>query len=182
MAAAINDSGVALLVVDMQVAVVEQAHERDAIVARIADLVARARSAGAPVVWVQHQDANLVTDSPGWAIVAELQPATTEPLIHKRYGDAFEGTELEALLERLGVGRLVVTGAQTDACIRNTIHGAFVRGYDTTLVGDCHTTEDLSRYGLPKPAAVIAHTNMYWQWQTAPGRTAAVLRADQVTF
>ena len=71
-------------------------------------------------------------------------------------------------------------GAQTDACVRSTIHGAFTRGYDTTLVSDAHTTEDLSPYGAPSPADVIAHTNLYWRYQDGPGRTAAVVEAADV--
>ena len=66
------------------------------------------------------------------------------------------------MLSGLGVGRLVVVGAQTDACIRSTLHGAFVRGYDATLVSDAHTTEDLTEWGAPPPDKVIAHTNLYW--------------------
>jgi Isochorismatase family len=80
------------------------------------------------------------------------------------------------------VGRLVVTGAQTDACVRATLHGAFVRGYDVTLVGDAHTTEDLSEYGAPPPDQVIAHTNLYWQDESAPGRTAATVDSAEVSF
>ena len=80
------------------------------------------------------------------------------------------------------IGRLVVTGAQTDACIRSTIHGAFARGYDVTLVGDAHTTEDQSQWGAPPPDQVIAHTNLYWRYQEAPGRTAGVTETKDVTF
>ena len=101
-------------------------------------------------------------DSDGWQYVPELQREESEPLVHKRYGDSFEDTTLESELARRGVGRLVVAGAQTDACIRATIHGAFTRGYDTVLVGDAHTTEDFTEYGLPPADKVIAHTNMYW--------------------
>jgi len=72
------------------------------------------------------------------------------------------------VLSGLGVGRLVVVGAQTDACIRSTLHGAFARGYDATLVSDAHTTEDQSAWGAPPPAQVIAHTNLYWSYETAP--------------
>ena len=54
-----------------------------------------------------------------------------------------------------GVGRLIVVGAQTDACIRSTLHGAIVRGYDATLVSDAHTTEDMTRWGSPPPDQVI---------------------------
>ena len=86
------------------------------------------------------------------------------------------------MLARAGVGHLVVAGAQTDACIRSTIHGAFMRGYDVTLVGDAHTTEDLSGWGAPPPDKVIAHTNLYWRDQDAPGRTARVTDTKDVTF
>ncbi len=68
-----------------------------------------------------------------------------------------------------------MAGAQTDSCIRSTIHGALARGYDVTLVGDAHTTEDQSAWGAPPPEQVIANTNLYWQYQTAPGRTAGVM-------
>jgi Isochorismatase family len=82
----------------------------------------------------------------------------------------------------LGVGRLLVVGAETDACIRSTIHGALVRGYDTTLVSDAHTTNDLSSWGAPSPGQVIAHTNMYWKYQTAPGRAAGTVETKDVDF
>ena len=65
---------------------------------------------------------------------------------------------------------------------RSTIHGAFTRGYDVTLVGDAHTTEDLSEWGAPSPDLVIAHTNMYWAEQAAPGRSAAVQAAAEVVL
>ena len=91
-------------------------------------------------------------------------------------------TTLESELAQRGVGQVVVTGAQTDACIRATLHGAFVRGYDTVLVSDAHTTEDFSEYGLPPADKVIAHTNMYWTWQEGPGRTASVVGAADVKF
>jgi nicotinamidase-related amidase len=174
--------GTALLVVDVQNGVVAGAHERDAVVAAVAGLVERARRERVPVVWVQHSSEHLVRGGEAWEIVPELAPDAAEPLVEKRYGDAFEDTDLEAVLARLGVGRLVVAGAQTDACVRSTLHGALVRGYDTLLVGDAHTTEDLSEWGAPPPGQVIAHTNLYWSEQTAPGRTAGTVAAAEVDF
>ena len=67
------------------------------------------------------------------------------------------------MLAEAGVGKLFVAGAQTDACVRSTLHGAFTRGYDTVLVSD-------------------AHTNLYWQYQSAPGRTAGTIKAADVDF
>ena len=172
----------ALIVIDVQHGVVAEAHERDAVVANIGGLVEKARQEQVPVVWVQHSDEHLVSGSEDWEIVAELTPAEGEPLIAKNYGDAFEVTALEDTLSGLGVGRLVVVGAQTDACVRSTLHGAFVRGYDATLVSDAHTTEDQSEWGAPPPGQVIAHTNLYWRYQSAPGRTAGTVETADVDF
>jgi nicotinamidase-related amidase len=172
----------ALVVIDVQNGVVADAHERDAVVANIGTLVGKARGAGVPVVWVQHSGQHLQQGSDPWQYVPELSLLDPEPVVHKTYGDSFEDTDLEDVLAGAGVGHLVVAGAQTDQCIRNTIHGAFTRGYDVTLVGDAHTTENLTEWGAPPPDKVIAHTNLYWQEQTAPGRTAAVAATEDVSF
>jgi len=177
-----NRPNTALLVVDVQNGVVEGAHERDAVVANVGSLVERAREEGVPVVWVQHSDDGLERGSDDWLIVPELNPGDAEPLVEKSYGDSFEETTLETVLSGLGVGRLVVVGAQTDACIRSTLHGALVRGYDATLVSDAHTTEDQTAWGAPPPDQVIAHTNLYWTHETAPGRTAGTVETRDVEF
>ena len=177
-----NRPNTALLVVDVQKGVVEGAHERDAVVANVGSLVDKAREAHVPVVWVQHSDRGLVKGSDGWKIVPELNPSDAEPHIEKTYGDSFEDTNLETVLSGLGVGRLIVAGAQTDMCIRSTLHGALARGYDATLVSDAHTTEDLTEWGAPSPELVIAHTNLYWTDQTAPGRTAGTVETKNVDF
>ena len=177
-----NRPNTALLVIDVQNGVVEGAHERDTVVANVGSLVGKARQAEVPVVWVQHSDDGLERGSENWRIVPELNPDEAEPLVEKHYADAFEDTNLETVLSGLGVGRLVVAGAQTDECVRSTLHGAFVRGYDATLVSDAHTTEDLSAWGAPPPDQVIAHTNLYWKNQTAPGRTAGTVETKDVEF
>ena len=140
-----NRPNTALLVIDVQNGVVGGAHDRDTVVANVATLVDKARAADVDVVWVQHNDDDLPRDSEEWQYVPELVPDDAEPVVHKQYGDSFEDTDLESVLAERGVGRLVVAGAQTDECIRSTLHGAIARGYDATLVGDAHTTEDLSR-------------------------------------
>ncbi len=177
-----NRPGTALLVVDVQNGVVAGAHERDAVVANIGSLVDKARRERVPVIWVQHSDEQLAEGSDGWRIVPELTPAGTEPLVGKSYGDSFEDTTLETVLSGLGVGRLVITGAETDACIRSTLHGALVRGYDAILVSDAHTTGDQTQWGAPPPGQVIAHTNLYWTYQTAPGRTAGTVETKDADF
>jgi nicotinamidase-related amidase len=173
----------ALLIIDVQNGVVAGSHNRDEMIANINTLVGKARTEGVPVIWVQHSDDGpLKQGSEGWEYVPELVRAEPEPLVHKRYGDSFEDTDLESVLADSKIGKLIVAGAQTDACIRSTLHGAFTRGYDVFLVGDAHTTENLTEYGAPAPELVVAHTNLYWDWQDAPGRAAATVKTENVSF
>jgi nicotinamidase-related amidase len=177
-----NRPNSALIVVDVQNGVVAGHYKRDAVVANIRELVEKARQKGVSVVWIQDSGGPRTIGSEAWMIVPELDPIDAEPVIDKKYGDSFEGTDLESVLSNLGAGRVLVVGAQTDACVRSTLHGAFVRGYDTTLVSDAHTTEDQTAWGAPPPDLVIAHTNLYWGEQAAPGKTAEVVQTKDVDF
>jgi nicotinamidase-related amidase len=178
-----NRPNTALVVIDVQNGVVEGAHERDAVVANVGMLVEKARQEDVPVVWVQHSNEGRLTEgTDNWRIVPELSPDDSEPLVAKTYGDSFEETRLETVLSGLGVGRLFVAGAETDECIRSTLHGAIGRGYDATLVSDAHTTGDKSEWGAPPPDKVIAHTNLYWTYHRAPGRTAGTVETKDVDF
>jgi len=178
----LNRPNAALLVIDVQNGVVANAYEREVIITAISELVAKARQEQIPVIWVQHADEQLEKGSDAWQIVPELTPVGTEQIIEKSYRDAFEDTTLENVLVQLGIGRLFVVGAQTDFCIRSTLHGALVRGYDVILVSDAHTTEDLTLWGAPTPTQVIAHTNLYWHHQTAPGRITGTVVTKDVNF
>jgi nicotinamidase-related amidase len=177
-----NRPNTALLVIDVQTGVVAGGHDRDNVIANISTLVDKARREQVPVVWVQHNDDNLVHGSPEWQLAPELKRTDDEPLVDKNYGDSFEGTNLEEVLAGLSVGRLIVAGAQTDQCVRCTIHGAFARGYDTILVKDAHTTSDLTEWGAPAPDVVISHTNLYWEYQDGPGKTAGTVSTTDVDF
>jgi len=172
----------ALLVIDVQCGVVANAHERDSTIANINALVDQARATQTQVIWVQHADDDMPTGTDGWQLAPELVPLANESIVHKNHRDSFEATTLEAELERGGISRLVVTGAQTDFCVRWTLHGALTRGYDTVLVGDAHTTDDMSEHGLPAAQELIAHTNLFWQGQGAPDRATEVANTADVSF
>ena len=173
----------ALIVIDLQNGVVANAWERDAVVSRTATLIDRAREEGVPVIFVQHEDEGLQRGSDAWQIVPELVPADGEPVIAKRYPDSFEETMLEETLAGLGVSHLVIAGAQTDACIRFTTHRALAEGYDMTLGGDCHTTDDLQWGDVDvKAKDVIAHTNLVFRFATYPNRVAGVATHDTISF
>ena len=173
----------ALLVIDVQKGVVEPSPNRDELIANINTLVGKARSEEVPVVWIQHSGPGLEQGSPEWEYVEELTRLDSEPLVHKTYGDSFADTSLEEVLSSLGVGRLVVTGAQTDMCIRSTLHGALTRGYDATLVGDAHGTEDMREWGAPMgPMDAVAYTNLYWSESKTHEATGDVKSTAEVAF
>lgn len=178
----LNRPRTALVVIDVQNGIVADAFDRDTVVANIGTLIEKARAAGVDVVWVQHYSDELKQGSESWQYVPELSRQEIEPLVHKAYADSFEETDLESVLAARGIGRLLVAGAQTDECIRSTLHGAIVRGYDAMLIADAHTTEDHSPYGAPPPDKVIAHTNLYWQYHEAPGRTAGTVATVDLDF
>jgi nicotinamidase-related amidase len=172
----------ALLVIDVQTDVVALAYDRDDVISNISQVVAAARAAGALVVWVQHDDADLPANTDGWEIVAELDPRPDEVVVFKNFRDSFQATTLEQELADRDVGTLVITGAQTDFCVRWTLHGALARGYDTVLVGDAHTTDEVSPGALPSGEALIAHTNSVWGSQAYPSVSTQVMNAAEVTF
>lgn len=166
----------ALVVIDMQNEVLANAWDREGVISRTATLVHRARSEGVPVIFIQHEDETMIAGSDGWQIVPGLSPITDDRLIAKHYPDAFEETRLEEMLDALGVTRLVIAGAQTDACIRATTHRALAGGYDMTLVEDCHTTDD-RRFGKADLSAeqIVHHTNLCMQFVAYPGRVSNVV-------
>lgn len=177
-----NRPNKALVVIDVQAGVMANGHDRAGVLGNISQLVDGARAAQVPVIWVQHNDEYMSRDTAEWEIVDELAPRDDETIVHKSFRDSFEQTTLEEELAELSVGQLVVTGAQSDFCVRWTLHGAHTRGYDTTLVTDAHTTDDPPTAKLPMAAQTIALMNTVWGTQDAPGRTAAVAAAAEIEW
>ena len=173
----------ALIVIGMQKGVLAKAWEREQVVENVRSLVDRARRESVPVIWVQHSEEQLPYGSEAWEMIPDLVPVAGEEVVQKQFHDSFEDTELEEILDSMNVGRVLVVGAQTDACIRATLHSAFVRGYDTTLVSDAHTTEDMAPWGATiTPKQAVEYTNLYWTWARAPGRQGVVVPSEQVDF
>jgi len=148
----------ALLVIDAQVGLLENAYHGDDIVATITDLIARARASGAPIIYVQHDGdtGGLAVGSPGWRIHPALAPRAGDLVVHKRSSDAFYQTPLQQELDARGIGRLIVVGMKTEMCVDTTSRVAVSRGYDVTLAADAHTTTDTA--ALPA-ARMIAYHN-----------------------
>ncbi|MCA9833850.1 MAG: cysteine hydrolase [Thermomicrobiales bacterium] len=174
-----NPEKSALLVIDVQNGVVASAWQRDDVVANINAVVARAREQEIPVIWIQHEAEDLPRDSEEWQIVPELVPGDGDLHVYKEYSDSFAATDLQQTLNDLGIGHLVITGAQTNACVRATTYRAAGEGYDVTLVGDAHTTDDISWNGYELSAkAMIDDLNLTlsfieWPNQKVQSTTAA---------
>lgn len=174
----------ALVVVDVQVGVMARAWDAPRAIAQVARAVERARVAGVPVVWVQHNDQQLVKDSPEWQWVPELAPQPGDVRVDKQYESSFESTTLEGELAQRGVSHIVLAGAMTNWCIRATAYGALDRGYDLTLVKDAHTTSNLDLEGGFQIQAeqVVQDLNVVMRWLTYPGRKSGTATAEDVAF
>ena len=165
--------GSALVVIDVQVNVVKDAYLRDEKVANMATAVAKARTAGIPVIWVRHSAEDLPLGSDGWQIVPELVTLAGEPIIEKKFRSTFVETNFEDVLSELQVSHLFICGAETNNCVRHTSMGALDGGYDITLIEDAHTTTGFEWNGYVMDAArTIDEQNTNFMGYQLPGRSA----------
>jgi nicotinamidase-related amidase len=158
-------SGTVLLVIDMQQEMGRRIGSgRDAapadVEARVADLIARARSAGVPVVHVHHDDpdpgAAIRLDRPGGMPMSCARPAPGEAVIVKKGSSGFAGTTLERDLRALGANRIVVVGAVLGFCVSSTVRDAVARGFRVDLASDAVLSFDLpDGQGGTIPAATV---------------------------
>jgi nicotinamidase-related amidase len=167
----------ALVVIDVQVGVVSNAHERDQKIANMNIALEKARSKNIPIIWVQHSEDEMPIDSDHWQIVPELKPLPSEPIVRKTYRNTFEATNFEDVLDSLNVGHLYICGAQTNNCVRHTSHAALERGYDVTLIGDAHTTSGFEWNGYVVDAARVIDEQTTNFYEDLPGRSADVKKA-----
>jgi hypothetical protein len=79
-----------------------------------------------------------------------------EPIIDKTTPDAFHDTTLLSELSAVGIGSLIVTGAQTEVCVDTTCRRARSLGFDIILVSDGHSTWDSEPLTAPQ---IIRHHN-----------------------
>lgn len=134
-----------LLVIDVQQALFDETprpFEADAVVERINTLTARARAAGVPVVFIQHEASDLEYNSAGWQLQPGLQVKEGDAKLRKTTPDSFLRTELEALLASWQTEHVVICGYASEFCVDTTTRRAAALGYPVTLVSDAHTTHD----------------------------------------
>lgn len=173
----------ALMVIDVQNDVVTDAFNLEGVLVNINSAIDKARSAGVPVIWVQHSDEELIHGSEGWEIVPALSPQAGEPKVSKNHRSSFEVTDLESILAGLGVGHLYITGMQTNNCVRHTTHSAQERGYDVTILADAHTTTGYDWDGHTVVAEdVVNEFNDNFGGSELPGRFTRAISTSELTF
>jgi nicotinamidase-related amidase len=173
-----------LMIVDVQVGVMQECQSAAQTIANVACTVERARAVQVPVIWVQHESDELRRDGNAWQWVPELLPAEDEIRVYKKFNSAFEQTNTDDVLARLGATRIVLAGAQTNWCIRASAYGALERGYDLTLVKDAHTTSDMDIGDGAKidAATIVRDLNLTMTWLAYPGRQNSIAAAQEVEF
>jgi nicotinamidase-related amidase len=169
----------ALMVIDVQRDVVANALDTGRIVGNINSLISKARANQVPIIWVQHSDDYLVKGSNAWEFVDELVPQEGDVRIYKTHPSSFEETDLGEHLSNLGIKRIVISGAQTDMCINATSNAAVDFGFDVTLVGDAHTTEDNSQQ---KASEIIVEKNRQFASLVRGEQRIEVLPEESVIF
>jgi nicotinamidase-related amidase len=151
-------TGTALVIVDVQTGLVSGAnpvYRLDALLENISTLIAKARSTGTPIIYIQDNDVDEI-GSPGWQIHPTIAPGTGDLVIRKPETDAFYGTTLQQELEARGLEHLIVVGCKSEMCIDATCRKATDLGYNITLVSDAHSTTDNAVLTAPQ---IIAYHN-----------------------
>jgi nicotinamidase-related amidase len=171
----------ALVIIDVQKAMFEdsahQPFDGNAVVARIADLIAKARVQGTPVYYVQHDggaEDSFGEGKPGFAFADAIAPQAGDDVTIKTKSSAFHGTDFDAKLKRAGIDHLVITGMQSEYCVTSAIRGAYERGYKLTLVSDAHSTFD-TKFATGEDLVAIVN-------DTTSGSFADVVPAKEVVF
>lgn len=139
----VNDT--AFVIIDVQTGLIGGAYQRDEVLANINILLAKARTSGMLVIYVQHDGPKghgLEVGTDGWQISPVIAPQQGEPIVRKRASDAFYDTALKQELDQRHIRHLIVTGGQTQYCVDTTVRRATTYGYEVTLVADAHTTYD----------------------------------------
>jgi nicotinamidase-related amidase len=139
-------STTAVLVLDMQLGfftlVQPPIYQGDELLIRVSALLASARRARVPIVYMQHNTHGPLDGSEAWHIHPQIQPLPHEIVIQKDTPDPFLNTPLHAELRRQGITHIVVMGFQTEYCVDTTCRRAWSLGYRVTLVQDAHSTFD----------------------------------------
>lgn len=151
----------ALLIIDVQNAFfLEQrpVYRGREVVQVIKGLIAQARAAGIPIIYVQHNTGSEMDGTSLWEIHADISPIDGDVTVQKYTSDAFYETDLQKQLQAKGIEHIILMGFSTEYCIDTTCRRAWSMGYKVTLVKDGHSTFDSPV--LPAEKIIAHHSNI----------------------
>lgn len=172
----------AFVIIDTQVGLIEPAYQGMEVLERVKNLLAQARAAHTPVIYIQHDEPEgyeLAVGTPSWQIHPAIAPQDGEAIVHKRASDSFYNTSLDQELGARGIQHLVVVGGQTEYCVDTTIRRATTMGYNVTLVSDAHTTYDND---VLTAAQIVEHTNNTLNGFRSDEHKITVKPSNDITF
>lgn len=165
----------ALIIIDVQNALVDgtnPVYQLDTLLQNISTLIARAHTAGNPIIYIQDNDVDEI-GSPGWQIHPAIAAEAEDLVIRKPETDAFYGTTLQQELQVRGLDHLIIVGCKSEVCIDATCRKATDLGYHVTLVSDAHSTTDNEVLTAPQ---IIAYHNyiLPMVWSDEHGKVVTV--------
>jgi nicotinamidase-related amidase len=92
--------------------------------------------------WRKRSGLSCITGTKGAEAPSALQPAHGEPVLIKKFFSAFGNPDLAATLKRKNIGRVVIAGVHTHACVRETAVGAYERGFEVFIPTDAIASYD----------------------------------------
>lgn len=171
----------ALVVIDVQQIMFDtpnfMPYEGEALVDRIAGLIAKARASGTPIFFVQHDEgpgSAMHPGTPGFPFHPKLAPQAGDDVTVKNFGSAFHNTDFDAKLRKAGIDTLVICGMQSEYCVDAAVRGARERNYKVVLAADGHSTFNSK---ILKADIIIAHQN-----ETLGGSYATLTPAAEIAF
>jgi nicotinamidase-related amidase len=153
----------AMLVVDMQVGLLsgDPKHDLRGVIERINRLAAKVRGRSGTVIFVQHcgcEGDDFEPQTPGWAVLPELNREPADIVVQKKMNDPFAG-DLQARLDKIAPDRVLITGWATDLCVDATVRSAIAHHHNVVVVTDAHTLSD-----RPHLDAVGVMRHHHWVW------------------
>ncbi|KAJ3269642.1 hypothetical protein HDV01_001158 [Terramyces sp. JEL0728] len=149
-----------LLIIHTQKGIMNPTFAKTEILNRISNFASDARKQGLPVIFLREEEsapgAQFAKNTYSWEFANELMPEADDIIIGGEAYDTFHETELLGYLIKVGCKHIYVCGALSEFCIESSIRRAPTLGFDVTLVGDCHTTED---NGVLSPEMTIKYVN-----------------------
>jgi nicotinamidase-related amidase len=173
----------ALLIIDVQQGLCAGKYECfdiQRVIENINGLSARARESGVPVIFIQHEEDDLLKHGcADWQLAEGLETSPQDLRVRKTTPDSFYRTDLQKLLHKEEVERLIICGLQTDYCVNATVRQARELGYDVALAADAHSTVD---NGNLTAEDIIAEHNKDLAHLTGSVSRIDVLPAKEIRF